>query len=89
MRRRSPNVKWQVWLGFLAATDVLRPIPAMHKVKQNMEHHALNMEVTSCLVHDESALFEEDEVKVKVMIRCTEKSQKETSKQQLLSQVTI
>src|SRR6202045_3824944 len=33
----------------------------LKKVKQNAEQHALKMEVASRSVHDESALFDEDE----------------------------
>lgn len=58
----------------------------LRKVKQTAEQHALKMEVTSRSVHDESALFEEEE-EDEVVIGRTEKPQKkETSKQRLLSQ---
>ena len=33
----------------------------LKKVKKNAEQHALKMEVTSRSVHDESALFDEDD----------------------------
>lgn len=59
----------------------------LRKVKQTAEQHALKMEVTSRSVHDESALFEEDEEDDEVVIGRTEKPEKkETSKQRLLSQ---
>ncbi|KAF7355365.1 DIS3-like exonuclease 2 [Mycena sanguinolenta] len=60
----------------------------LKKVKQNAEQHALKMEVASRSVHDESALFDEDEVDDDEIVlgRSDEKeAEPETSKQRLLS----
>jgi protein SSD1 len=65
----------------------------LKKVKQNAEQHALKMEVASRSVHDEKALFDEDEADEEdeiVLGRSTSDSVKEerekvTSKQRLLS----
>jgi len=62
----------------------------LKKVKQNAEQHAVKMEVTSRSVHDESALFDEDEDEDEVVIGRTEKSETpETSKQRLISQAKL
>jgi len=54
----------------------------LKKVKQNAEQHALKMEVNSRSVHDESALFDDDDDEI-VMPKDTH--DKETSRQRLLS----
>lgn len=63
----------------------------LKKVKQTAEQHALKMEVASRSVHDESALFdeddetEEDEVVLKRVQSTSPPVAPETSKQRLLS----
>jgi len=57
----------------------------LKKVKQNAELHAAKMEVTSRSVHDESALFDEDEDDIVLAKEQTE----ETSKQRLLSKARV
>jgi protein SSD1 len=59
----------------------------LKKVKQNAEQHALKMEVASRSVHDESALFDDDD---EIVLGRPEEEKKsgalpETSKQRLLS----
>jgi protein SSD1 len=59
----------------------------LKKVKQNAEQHALKMEVASRNVHDESALFDDDD---EIVLGRPEEEKKfealpETSKQRLLS----
>ncbi|GJJ07553.1 hypothetical protein Clacol_001755 [Clathrus columnatus] len=61
----------------------------LKKVKQTAELHAVKMEVTSRSVHDESALFEEDEEDEVVVERVEKSDQPETSKQRLLSQAKL
>lgn len=59
----------------------------LKKVKQNAEQHAVKMEVTSRSVHDEKALFDEDEDadEDEVVLGRNETTVPETSKQRLLS----
>lgn len=61
----------------------------LKKVKQNAEQHALKMEVVSRSVHDEKALFDEDDAEEDeiVLARSSDRAQeeKESSKQRLLS----
>jgi len=60
----------------------------LKKVKQNAEQHALKMEVASRSVHDENALFDEDDVDEDEIVlgRSDPVAQgPETSKQRLLS----
>jgi protein SSD1 len=60
----------------------------LKKVKQNAEQHALKMEVASRSVHDESALFDEDEAEDdEIVLGRDDKAvvEKETSKQRLYS----
>ncbi|KAJ7179085.1 SSD1 protein [Mycena filopes] len=59
----------------------------LKKVKQNAEQHALKMEVASRSVHDESALFDEDEVDDDEIVlgRSDIKEEPETSRQRLQS----
>lgn len=59
----------------------------LKKVKQNAEQHAVKMEVASRSVHDESALFDEDDGDDDEIVlgRSDVLEAKETSKQRLLS----
>lgn len=60
----------------------------LKKVKQNAEQHALKMEVASRSVHDESALFDEDEGDDdEIVLGRSDNGREvaETSKQRLLS----
>jgi protein SSD1 len=60
----------------------------LKKVKQNAEQHAFKMEVASRSVHDEKALFDEDDADEDEIVlgRSDAPTQKEeTSKQRLLS----
>jgi protein SSD1 len=59
----------------------------LKKVKQNAEQHAVKMEVASRSLHDESALFDEDEEDEDEIVlgRSDVAEVKETSKQRLLS----
>jgi len=60
----------------------------LKKVKQNAEQHALKMEVASRSVHDESALFDEDEVDDDEIVLGRSdnvKEEPETSRQRLQS----
>jgi len=60
----------------------------LKKVKQNAEQHALKMEVASRSVHDENALFDEDEAEDdEIVLGRDDKAEveKETSKQRLYS----
>ncbi|KAI5826729.1 SSD1 protein [Schizophyllum commune Tattone D] len=58
----------------------------LKKVKQNAEQHALKMEVASRSVHDESALFDEDDGDDEIVLgRDNIDATKETSKQRLIS----
>ncbi|KAJ3821984.1 SSD1 protein [Lentinula raphanica] len=59
----------------------------LRKIKQNAEQHALKMEVTSRSVHDEKALFDEDDAEEDEVIlgRANQSAEPETSKQRLLS----
>jgi len=62
----------------------------LKKVKQTAEQHALKMEVSSRSVHDESALFDEDDADDEIVLgRPNEEEVKETSKQRLLSQAKV
>jgi len=63
----------------------------LKKVKQNAEQHALKMEVASRSVHDENALFDEDDVDEDEIVlgRNDASKEKETSKQRLLSMAKI
>ena len=60
----------------------------LKKVKQNAEQHALKMEVASRSVHDEKALFDEDDADEDEIVlgrSDSGKEEKETSNQRLLS----
>ncbi|KII95138.1 hypothetical protein PLICRDRAFT_203503 [Plicaturopsis crispa FD-325 SS-3] len=60
----------------------------LKKVKQNAEQHALKMEVASRSVHDEKALFDEDDAdEDEIVLGRSDRveAEKETSKQRLLS----
>jgi protein SSD1 len=61
----------------------------LKKVKQNAEQHALKMEVASRSVHDEKALFDEDDADEDEIVlgrsSDAEKEKPETSQQRLLS----
>lgn len=59
----------------------------LNKIKQNAEQHALKMEVTSRSVHDEKALFDEEDAEEDEIIlgRNNQSAGPETSKQRLLS----
>lgn len=64
----------------------------LKKVKQNAEAHAVKMEVASRSVHDEKALFDEDEADEDEIVlgRETEaEKEPETSKQRLLSAAKV
>ncbi|KAJ7283592.1 SSD1 protein [Mycena rebaudengoi] len=62
----------------------------LKKVKQNAEQHALKMEVASRSVHDESALFDEDEVDDdEIVLGRSEKEEPETSAQRLTSMAKV
>ncbi|KAJ7368360.1 SSD1 protein [Mycena albidolilacea] len=63
----------------------------LKKVKQNAEQHALKMEVASRSIHDESALFDEDEVDDDEIVlgRSEKEAAPETSKQRLLSMAKV
>jgi len=64
----------------------------LRKVKQNAEQHALKMEVASRSVHDEKALFEEDEADEDEIVLERSDSKEDSkviSKQRLLSQVKV
>ncbi|KAJ7068327.1 SSD1 protein [Mycena amicta] len=63
----------------------------LKKMKQNAEQHALKMEVTSRSVHDESALFDEDEADDDEIVlgREEKKEAPETSVQRLLSMAKV
>jgi len=64
----------------------------LKKVKQNAEQHALKMEVASRSVHDESALFDEDEVDDdEIVLGRSDKGPEvpETSRQRLQSMAKI
>lgn len=64
----------------------------LKKVKQNAEQHALKMEVASRSVHDEKALFDEDDADEDEIVLGridNEPDVKETSKQRLLSQAKL
>jgi protein SSD1 len=63
----------------------------LKKVKQNAEQHALKMEVVSRPVHDEKALFDEDDAEDDEIVlgRSDAAPERETSKQRLLSQAKI
>lgn len=64
----------------------------LKKVKQNAEQHALKMEVASRSVHDENALFDEDEAEDdEIVLGRDDKpvEEKETSKQRLYSMVKV
>jgi len=70
------------WLAEISDDEHLR------KVKQNAEQHALKMEVASRSVHDEKALFDEDDADEDEIVlgRSDDKPEEnETSKQRLLS----
>jgi protein SSD1 len=64
----------------------------LKKVKQNAEQHALKMEVASRSVHDEKALFDEDDAEEDEIVLGrseTVREERETSKQRLLSQAKV
>jgi protein SSD1 len=63
----------------------------LKKVKQNAEQHALKMEVASRSVHDEKALFDEDDADDDeiILVRDEKPAEKETSRQRLLSQAKV
>lgn len=64
----------------------------LKKVKQNAEQHALKMEVASRSVHDEKALFDEDEAEEDEIVLGRNESAPaviETSKQRLLSMTKV
>ncbi|KAF8913951.1 SSD1 protein [Gymnopilus junonius] len=62
----------------------------LKKVKQNAEQHALKMEVASRSVHDEKALFDEDDVEEdEIVLGRDNGALEETSKQRLLSMANI
>ena len=62
----------------------------LKKVKQNAELHAVKMEVSSRSVHDESALFDEDDNDDEIVLgRSQDTVQPETSKQRLISQAKV
>jgi protein SSD1 len=64
----------------------------LKKVKQTAEQHAVKMELTSRSVHDERALFDEDEEDEIVINRPTppaETEVEETSKQRKLSKAKV
>jgi len=63
----------------------------LKKVKQNAEQHALKMEVASRSVHDEKALFDEDDAEDEIVLGRSETTleRKETSKQRLLSHAKV
>ena len=64
----------------------------LKKVKQNAEQHALKMEVASRSVHDEKALFDEDDAEEDEIVlgrNETVREKRETSKQRLLSQAKV
>ncbi|TFK75854.1 RNB-domain-containing protein [Pluteus cervinus] len=74
------------WLSEISDDEHLK------KVKQNAEQHALKMEVASRSVHDEKALFDEDDADEDEIVlgRSDDKPQeKETSKQRLLSAAKV
>jgi len=54
----------------------------LKKVKQNAEQHALKMEINSRSVHDESALFDDDDDEIVIS---KDLHDRESSKQRLLS----
>lgn len=60
-------------------------------MKQSAEQHAVKMEVSSRSVHDESALFDEDDADDEIVLGKTQPDDivKETSKQRLISQAKI
>ena len=62
----------------------------LKKVKRTAEQHSVKMEVSSRSVHDESALFDEDDADEIVLGRAeADVAEKETSKQRLLSQAKL
>ncbi|KAF9464500.1 hypothetical protein BDZ94DRAFT_1321140 [Collybia nuda] len=64
----------------------------LKKVKQNAEQHALKMEVASRSVHDEKALFDEDDADDdEIVLGRSENKvvENETSRQRLLSQAKV
>jgi protein SSD1 len=63
----------------------------LKKVKQNAEHHAQKMEVASRSVHDEKALFDEDDVEDEIVLGRSgdDKEEIETSKQRQLSMAKV
>ena len=64
----------------------------LKKVKQNAEQHALKMEVASRSVHDEKALFDEDDAdEDEIVLGRTgfSSAKPETSKQRLLSMAKV
>jgi len=63
----------------------------LKKVKQNAEQHALKMEVASRSVHDESALFDEDDGEDEIVIErhSGQYDAADTSKQRLLSKAKV
>jgi protein SSD1 len=58
-------------------------------VKQNAEQHALKMEVASRSVHDEKALFDEDDGDDEIVLGRDNARDSETSQQRLLSLAKI
>jgi protein SSD1 len=63
----------------------------LKQVKQNAEQHALKMEVASRSVHDEKALFDEDDGDEDEIVlgRCEKECEEEVSKQRLLSMAKV
>jgi protein SSD1 len=61
----------------------------LKNVKQNAEQHALKMEVASRSVHDENALFDDNDDDEIVLGRDTDAVVQETSKQRLLSMAKV
>lgn len=61
----------------------------LKKVKQNAEQHALKMEVASRSIHDENALFDDNDDDEIVLGRDQEAVVLETSKQRLLSMAKV
>lgn len=63
----------------------------LKKVKQTAEQHAAKMEVASFSLHDEKALFDEDDADEDEIVigRVQDREPEETSKQRLLSRAKM
>lgn len=63
----------------------------LKRMKQTAEQHAVKMEVSSRSVHDESALFDEDDADDEIVLGRAQPGEnvRETSKQRLLSQAKL